>query len=362
MGQILDGVDVVVGRWGNQGDARNGVACLGDNFVHFETRKLPAFPRLGTLGHFDLYLFGMDEVFGRDTETSGSHLFGLAAKRDAFVRFVETAAVFAAFPRVASGTEFVHGQCQGFVRFLADGAERHGTGDEMLDDVLHGFHLVDVDGVALEPEEVAQEYRSAFPVRHSCELLEFLVTAEACGNLQGGYGLRGPSMLLAILAEREKSDVGQEMPRLCGPETCIVEGGVVFCDFLQPYAADGRDRRAEIGFQQFLAESYGFEYLGTPVRTNRADAHLAHYLVQAFADGLDVVLFRRFVVHLYFIPLDQIVQYGKSHIGVDGTCPVAQQQGGVHDLTDFPAFDNQGGLYTFLYGNQMVVYGTYGQQ
>ena len=86
----------------------------------------------------------MDEVFGRDTEASGGHLFGLAAKRDAFVRFVETAAVFAAFPRVASGTEFVHGQCQGFVRFLADGAERHGTGDEMLDDVLHGFHLVDV--------------------------------------------------------------------------------------------------------------------------------------------------------------------------------------------------------------------------
>ena len=69
--------------------------------------------RLGALGHFDLYLFGMDEVFGRDTEASGGHLFGLAAKRDAFVRFVETAAVFAAFPRVASGTEFVHGQCQG---------------------------------------------------------------------------------------------------------------------------------------------------------------------------------------------------------------------------------------------------------
>ena len=132
--------------------------------------------------------------------------------------------------------------------------------------------------------------------------------------------------------------------------------------FLQPYAADGRGWRAEIGFQQFLAKSYGFEYLGTSVRTNRADAHLAHHLVQAFADGLDVVLLRCFVVHLYFIPLDQIVQYGKSHIGVDGTCPVAQQQGGVHDLTDFPAFDNQGGLYTFLYGNQMVVYGTYGQQ
>ena len=78
----------------------------------------------------------------------------------------------------------------------------------MLDDVLHGFHLVDVDGVALEPEEVAQEYWSAFPVRHPCELLEFLVTAEACGNLQGGYGLGVPGMLLAILAEREQSDVG----------------------------------------------------------------------------------------------------------------------------------------------------------
>lgn len=56
-------------------------------------------------------------------------------------------------------------------------------------------------------------------------------------------------MLLAIFAEREQSGMGQEVSGFCEPETGIVENGIVFCDFLQPYATDGRGRRAEIGFQ-----------------------------------------------------------------------------------------------------------------
>ena len=98
---------------------------------------------------------------------------------------METGVVFPAFSRIAPGAKLVHGQCQGFVGFLADGTERHGTGDEMLDDVLHGFYLVDVDGVTFEPEEITQEYRLFFPVHHLREFLEFLVTAKARGDLQG---------------------------------------------------------------------------------------------------------------------------------------------------------------------------------
>ncbi len=54
-------------------------------------------------------------------------------------------------------------------------------------------------------------------------------------------------MLLAILAEREQSDVRQ-YARLFVPETSIVEGDGVFCDFIQAYASDGETRCAEIGF------------------------------------------------------------------------------------------------------------------
>ena len=108
----------MVGRWGNQGDAWNGVACLGDNFVHFETRKLPAFPRLGTLGHFDLYLFGMDEVFGRDTETSGSHLLDCRALIDSTACGDNTFQIFAALTAVGLAADTVHGNCHTLVGFL----------------------------------------------------------------------------------------------------------------------------------------------------------------------------------------------------------------------------------------------------
>ena len=43
------------------------------------------------------------------------------------------------------------------MRLFADSSEGHGSCDEMLDNILHGLHLLYVDGVSLEVEEVAQE-------------------------------------------------------------------------------------------------------------------------------------------------------------------------------------------------------------
>ena len=53
------------------------MACLGDNLVHLEAGQLTALSRLGTLGHLDLDLFGIHQVFGGHTETSGGNLLGL---------------------------------------------------------------------------------------------------------------------------------------------------------------------------------------------------------------------------------------------------------------------------------------------
>lgn len=59
--------------WGggeNQRDARNGVACLGNHFIHFEARQLPTFARLGALGNLYLYFVRIHQIFCGDTETS----------------------------------------------------------------------------------------------------------------------------------------------------------------------------------------------------------------------------------------------------------------------------------------------------
>ena len=66
-------------RWRrDEADARDGVTGLGNDLVDFEAWQLSAFTRLSALCHLDLYLLGIDEVFGCYTETARSHLFGLA--------------------------------------------------------------------------------------------------------------------------------------------------------------------------------------------------------------------------------------------------------------------------------------------
>ena len=271
---------------------------------------------------------------------------------------METVAVLAALAGVASRAQLVHGQGQRLVGFLADGAERHGSRDEMADDVFHRFHPVDVNRVTLEAEEVAQEDGAVLLVRQAGEFLELLVAARAGGQLERGDGFRVPGMALAVLAVGEQPDVREQAVRLFRAEACRVECGIVPCDFFQADAADGGCGSAEISLEQLLAQSHGLENLGPAVGADGADAHLAHDFVEALADGLDVVLFRRLVVHLDFPPLHQVVQHGERHVRIDGAGPEAQQHGGVHHLADFAALHHQGGLHPLLDGNQMVVHRT----
>jgi len=52
--QILDGVNVVVGRRRNQTNSRDGVSHPRDNFVDLMTGELAPFARLGALRNLDL--------------------------------------------------------------------------------------------------------------------------------------------------------------------------------------------------------------------------------------------------------------------------------------------------------------------
>ncbi len=68
--KILDAVNVVMRRWRNKTDARNGITCLGNNLVHLKTWQLSAFARLCTLSHLDLNLLGIDKVLCRHAKAT----------------------------------------------------------------------------------------------------------------------------------------------------------------------------------------------------------------------------------------------------------------------------------------------------
>ena len=72
--QILDGVDIVMRRWGDQGHTWLTVSHSGDVLTDFGSRQLSTLAGLGSLGDLDFDLPGIVEVLSGDTESSGCDL------------------------------------------------------------------------------------------------------------------------------------------------------------------------------------------------------------------------------------------------------------------------------------------------
>ena len=89
---------------------------------------------------------------------AGSHLLDRAAAQIAVGIGLEARFVFAAFAGVRLAADAVHGDGQRLVRFLADGAERHGAGGEALDDLLGRLDFFERHGLVgfLELDQAAQ--------------------------------------------------------------------------------------------------------------------------------------------------------------------------------------------------------------
>ena len=102
LGQILDRVDVVMGRRRNQGDARRRVAHPGDGGIDLVAGQLAAFAGLRSLRHLDLELIGIDEIFRRDAEPAGGHLLDRRAHRIAVGQPLEAIRLLAAFAGVGA--------------------------------------------------------------------------------------------------------------------------------------------------------------------------------------------------------------------------------------------------------------------
>ena len=74
LGQVLDGVDVVVGRGRDQPHARRRVPQARDLGVDLVAGELAALARLGALGDLDLDDVGLDQVARRHPEAGRGHL------------------------------------------------------------------------------------------------------------------------------------------------------------------------------------------------------------------------------------------------------------------------------------------------
>ena len=73
--QILDGVNIVMRRRGDQSYTRRAVARLGNPRIDFFARQMSSFSRFGPLRHLDLDLLGTGQIFAGHPKTSAGDLF-----------------------------------------------------------------------------------------------------------------------------------------------------------------------------------------------------------------------------------------------------------------------------------------------
>ena len=211
--QILDGINVVMGRWRDQADARRRMPHARNRGVDLVTWQLPAFSGLGTLRHLDLHHVRIDQVFSGDAEPPGRHLLDRRAHAVAVGHRLKAVGFLAALASVGFAADAVHRDGERRVRFAADRAKAHRAGCKALDEILRGLDFG--EGNRFAPHRLGQADAEHAAQRHQlfglfvaggreiAELLRNLaahrigVVGGAHGVLQVGNGVWPPHMGLA---------------------------------------------------------------------------------------------------------------------------------------------------------------------
>src|SRR5579859_6544571 len=223
LGEVFDRIDVVMRRWTDELHAGLGMAQACNQLGDLVTGELAAFAGLGALSDLDLDLFGVNQVFRRDTESRAGHLLDLVVQqRGRAVNRCIDRRVFAALTGVGACAEQVHGLGDGLVRFRRQRAEAHGRGDEILNDAARSFYCLELKFWAggADFEQVAEVrglqlagLRSeGRPWRESKSRALF---CRAHRSLQCAHGLRLPGMRLRLIGftEAHETVVGKILDR-----------------------------------------------------------------------------------------------------------------------------------------------------
>eukprot|EP00962_Isochrysis_galbana_P043933 scaffold16890_cov110-Isochrysis_galbana.AAC.5 len=165
--QVLDRVDVVVGRRRDEHHPALARANGRDVGVHLGAGQLAALAGLGALRDLNLDLLGRHEVGRRDAKAAGGHLLDLGDGDVAVLQALEVREggrvaelvdvvqrlparlVLAALARVGPAARAVDANGERLVRLARERAERHAAGGEALHNGLDRLHLVQRDGLAV---------------------------------------------------------------------------------------------------------------------------------------------------------------------------------------------------------------------
>ena len=253
---VLDRVDVVVRRRGDQADSRGGMPGLRNPRVDLLARELASFAGLCSLGDLDLEVVGVYEVLARHPEASGRHLFHRRAARVAVLVRHEAIGVLSTLAGVRLTAQAVHGDGERLVCLGRDGAVAHGTSREAPHYLGNRLHLLErhrgpLTLAALREAEQPTDRGEllGLVVDERCVLLEDVVALGPRRVLKLEDRLRVEKVVLAVAAPLVLTaglDLELARQRRCGSEGRLVAAGHLGGDLVWPDAPEATRRTGEV--------------------------------------------------------------------------------------------------------------------
>ena len=200
--QVLDRINIVVGRRRNQRYAGGGVPCLGDPRIDLVAGQMTALAGLCALRHLDLDFVRRIEVCRGHAEASRGDLLdrGTAVFLRSLCR--DTLGAFSALAGVRLAAESVHRDRERFMRLLRNGTVAHGAALEAAYDAVDALDLVKRHGRlgVVEIEQSAHADGIHLLGQHLAVFLVSVVIIEARRGLQRVNCLRVVEVLLLTAA------------------------------------------------------------------------------------------------------------------------------------------------------------------
>mmetsp|Transcript_15954 Transcript_15954/g.39104 ORF Transcript_15954/g.39104 Transcript_15954/m.39104 type:complete len:753 (+) Transcript_15954:902-3160(+) len=361
LSKILNRVNVVVRRWGNQTDTGGSVTVASNVLGDLESWKFSSFSRLGSLCHLDLNLVTVCKIFRSDTKTTRGHLL------DAGSTVVgESLGVFTTFSSVGTSSELIHGHGQSLVSFLTDRTKRHGSSGESLDNLADRFHFFKRNGLGRIKLELELSTKSDLLVLFVGQSGEFLVGVSrigsgsnlevhhTTGSVQVGFATISP-VELTITADQDLI-----LLSMAG-ESIFVESFHITVQCLKVGTLDSGGSTSEAAINNFFGQTNSFKDLSALVTLECGNTHLAHNLEKTLGSSLAVVADDFFIGELalglgFNHTIGIHLAHGfVGHVRTDTIATISKDCGKVMDFLTVTHFGKNGSLGSLLGTNQVMV-------
>ena len=233
---------------------------LGDPRIYLSARQMSTFTRLRTLCHLNLNLFRTCQIFGCNTESTGSNLFNRRTTIHAVLASTHTFQALATLTGIGLAAETVHGDCHTLMCLLRNGSIRHGTCFKSLYNGINRLYLIDRDSTIfriIKLHQSTQMERFFFIINRCRILFEQIIVVCPCCLLQKMNRVRIIQMLLFPASHLVASDTLQTQVRIQSKRIkCrIMQFLHMALDIFNSDTTDTAYRVREIFLYKFLGQS-----------------------------------------------------------------------------------------------------------